>query len=482
VATQVINAQSAPDRKSVSFSPRFVSSLVGLCDGLVLFGSSLAIFLIYVGWSHQNYPAYLLTIAINAGLMVTVFYLAGLYKFDAIKNPRQQINVIFLVSVAVFLALVGLAFALKISSQFSRVWAFSSWGVGLSLICITRLCAYYYIYRWAKAGLLTRNIAILGAGEHGRRLVEEIQRLDEPWNTVVGVFDDRSTRTLSGSVGYSVMGTVEDLCRFERDNRVDEIIVALPWSAHDRLHGVIEKIRELPVRVRVGPDFIGLGLSRHGYRCSTFCDAPTLDVIAKPITGWGFILKLLEDRLIGGLLIVLFIPLMLLIAALIKLDSRGPVLFRQNRYGFNNQVFQVLKFRTMYHLPCTEENVPQAQRDDPRVTRVGRWLRSASLDELPQLFNVIQGTMSLVGPRPHAVPHNQQYAAIIAGYYARHRTKPGMTGWAQVKGFRGETETPDKMKARVELDIYYVEHWSLLFDLEILAMTPFAVFAHKNAY
>jgi Undecaprenyl-phosphate glucose phosphotransferase len=377
---------------------------------------------------------------------------------------------------------VGLAFALKISNQFSRVWAFSSWGIGFSLICIARLCAYYCIHRWAKAGLLTRNIAILGAGEHGRRLVQEIQRLDEPWNTVVGVFDDRSTRTLTGTVGYSVMGTVEDLCSFERDNRVDEIIVSLPWRAHDRLLGIIERIRELPVRVRIGPDFIGFRLSRRGFRCSTFCGAPTLEVVAKPITGWDFVVKLLEDKMIASLLIVLFLPLMALIAALIKLDSRGPVLFRQNRYGFNNQVFPMLKFRTMYHHPGAEQDVPQAQRDDPRVTRTGRWLRRTSLDELPQLFNVIQGTMSLVGPRPHAVPHNEQYAAIIHGYYARHRTKPGVTGWAQVKGFRGETEIPEKMKTRVELDIYYVEHWSLLFDLQILAMTPFAVFTRRNAY
>jgi putative colanic acid biosynthesis UDP-glucose lipid carrier transferase len=170
-----------------------------------------------------------------------------------------------------------------------------------------------------------------------------------------------------------------------------------------------------------------------------------------------------------------------IIAAAIKLDSPGPVFFRQRRYGFNNDAIVVWKFRTMHHRPDDETVVPQATRNDPRVTRVGRFLRRTSLDELPQIFNVLTGEMSLVGPRPHAVAHNEQYAKIIDDYLSRHRVKPGITGWAQVNGLRGETDTPEKMRLRVQHDLYYIDNWSFLFDLKILALTPFAAI-NRNAY
>jgi len=166
----------------------------------------------------------------------------------------------------------------------------------------------------------------------------------------------------------------------------------------------------------------------------------------------------------------------------IRLDSKGPILYRQPRYGFNNQVFDVYKFRSMYVDRPPETGVPQATRDDPRITRVGRFIRRTSLDELPQLFNVLEGKMSLVGPRPHAVAHNEEYARIIAGYFARHRVKPGITGWAQVNGLRGETDTPEKMAARVRYDVYYIENWSLMFDFIILVRTAIVGFINKNAY
>ncbi|MEX1153061.1 exopolysaccharide biosynthesis polyprenyl glycosylphosphotransferase [Parvibaculum sp.] len=199
-----------------------------------------------------------------------------------------------------------------------------------------------------------------------------------------------------------------------------------------------------------------------------------------PLDDWGPILKAIEDRAIGLVALILFAPFMLLVALAIKLDSRGPVFFRQRRHGFNHQIFHVYKFRTM---SVTEDGpvILQAKRDDPRITRVGRFLRRTSLDELPQLINVLQGDMSLVGPRPHALSHNDHYSTLLERYANRHRVKPGMTGWAQVKGFRGETETPAKMKARIDHDLYYIENWSLWFDIKILAMTPFFGLVGSNA-
>ena len=204
--------------------------------------------------------------------------------------------------------------------------------------------------------------------------------------------------------------------------------------------------------------------------------------MGRPLAGWGGVQKALLDYGLGVILTILLLPLMIVIVIAIRLESKGPAIFRQQRYGFVNRIFEIYKFRTMRYSEEPERKVVQATRQDPRITRMGRLLRRFSLDELPQLFNVLNGTMSLVGPRPHAVEHNEEYARVIRGYFARHRVKPGMTGWAQVNGFRGETKTVAEMEARVRQDIYYVENWSLLLDLKILAMTGMICLTGRNAY
>jgi exopolysaccharide biosynthesis polyprenyl glycosylphosphotransferase len=213
---------------------------------------------------------------------------------------------------------------------------------------------------------------------------------------------------------------------------------------------------------------------------------PVLDVFDKPITDWDVVTKMLFDSFIGSLLLLLASPVMLLAAIAIKLDSRGPVFFKQKRYGFNNELIEVYKFRSMYVDKCDAAASLLVSKGDARVTRVGAFLRKTSIDELPQLINVaLKGNLSLVGPRPHAVyakAENRLYDEAVDGYFARHRVKPGITGWAQVCGWRGETDTQEKIQRRVEHDLYYIENWSVLFDLRILARTPLAVFAAKNAY
>jgi putative colanic acid biosynthesis UDP-glucose lipid carrier transferase len=211
---------------------------------------------------------------------------------------------------------------------------------------------------------------------------------------------------------------------------------------------------------------------------------PLLDLLQKPFSRWGYLVKALEDYVLGTLLLIPAAPLMLMIAIVVRLDSPGPVLFRQERYGFNNRTIEILKFRTMRAERDDEGQgqALQARRGDPRLTRVGRWLRRTSLDELPQLLNVLRGDMSIVGPRPHMVAHNEQYANLIDTYLGRHRVKPGITGWAQVNGLRGETDTLAKMEGRIQHDLYYIENWSLGFDLQILARTLLVGFVHRNAY
>jgi putative colanic acid biosynthesis UDP-glucose lipid carrier transferase len=271
------------------------------------------------------------------------------------------------------------------------------------------------------------------------------------------------------------------------------VIIALPWSAESRLVAIMNKIRQVPVDLQLAPERVGFHL--FGRQFTNLAGLPMLTVFERPLSGWNYLIKTFEDRLLALIILTLISPLMIFIAIAIKIGSPGPILFRQKRFGFNNNVITVWKFRTMYHQDADnavqdsgdlgdeiDDVVPQASRDDVRVTKLGRFLRRSSLDELPQFFNVLQGSMSIVGPRPHAVAHNTQFAQSVTQYYARHRVKPGITGWAQIHGYRGQTDTKDKLEMRVKYDLYYIDNWSLLLDLKIILTTIFVGFTHENAY
>jgi Undecaprenyl-phosphate glucose phosphotransferase len=328
-------------------------------------------------------------------------------------------------------------------------------------------------------GMFARNAVIAGSGAQAEKLLLHLERTRPAFISVVGLFTpDAGGASLQAR--YPVLGDLESLSDFVRDNDVDDVILAMPWSADERIASIVEKLRELPLNVYLASDLVGFRLALR-QPPEHFGDMPVMEIMGRPLSGWGIFWKAAEDYVLATLLIVLLSPLMLLIAAAIRL-SGGPVIFRQKRLGFVNRVFYIYKFRTMHEAACSEQTTVQATRDDARVTRIGRFLRRTSLDELPQLFNVLNGTMSLVGPRPHAVDHNELFSPKIRGYFARHRVKPGITGWAQVNGFRGETDTLEKMEARVRHDIYYVENWSLLFDLRILAISVYICLGGRNAY
>jgi Undecaprenyl-phosphate glucose phosphotransferase len=258
----------------------------------------------------------------------------------------------------------------------------------------------------------------------------------------------------------------------------------MPITAEQRLLQMLRKLWVLPVDIRLAAHSNKLRFRPRSY--SYIGSVPVLDVFDKPIADWDVVMKSIFDRIVASILLVVLSPVLLAVAAAIKFDSKGPVLFRQKRYGFNNEMIEVFKFRSMF----TEMLDPTASKlvtkNDPRVTRVGRFIRKTSLDELPQLFNVaFSGNLSLVGPRPHAVhakAADRKYDEVVDGYFARHRVRPGITGWAQINGWRGETDTQEKLQARVEHDLYYIENWSILFDLYILLMTPFALVKGENAY
>jgi Undecaprenyl-phosphate glucose phosphotransferase len=299
------------------------------------------------------------------------------------------------------------------------------------------------------------------------------------------VFDDRGdARSPTTLEGFAKLGNVDDLVEFARLTRIDLAVFALPISAEQRILGMLRKLWVLPIDVRLAAHANRIRFRPRSY--SYLGAAPMLDVFDKPLGDRDVLIKLILDKAIGALALVALSPVLLLTAIAIRLDSKGPILFKQKRYGFNNELVEVYKFRSMYvdKLDATASRL--VTRDDPRVTRVGRFIRRTSIDELPQLFNVVfKGDLSLVGPRPHAIhakAADRQYDEVVEGYFARHRVKPGITGWAQVHGWRGETDTQEKIQARVDHDLFYIENWSLWLDLYILFVTPISLLKTTNAY
>jgi Undecaprenyl-phosphate glucose phosphotransferase len=471
---------SVSDRKPLKLSESIVSGIVRVADALCIGVVGILFYTYLLGWREVSHQAYLTEIAANIGLTLSVFHYAGLYNFNTIVAWPSRMRQMVVLSALVMLVLAALAVALKISDQFSRAWFFSSFVFSAMAIFVSRGIHKAAIRRLARAGTLVRNMAIVGASGQARHLVHRLRQQDAPWKRIIGIFDDRRTRISREIDGFPVLGSLDDLVGYVRRGQIQDVVITLPWSADARLIDIVGKLRALPVHVYLGSDLIGYHFPRHREQ---FIDGiPVTEIASAPLTGWSGLIKQIEDKIVASLLAVMLSPLMIGLALAIRLDSPGPVLFRQKRYGFNNEVIVVYKFRSMYHNRPPELGVPQAKKRDPRVTRVGRILRRTSLDELPQLINVLKGDMSLIGPRPHAVEHNEQYAKLIGGYHGRHKVKPGITGWAQVNGFRGETDTVDKMRMRVEHDIHYIENWSVWFDLKILVMTAFIGWTSKNAY
>lgn len=431
---------------------------------------------------HDTYVVpnlYLMAIMAAVGLTVNYMHIAGVYQFNNLTRLTTQVGLLSMSWTAVMLSLIAIAYFTQTSIAFSRAFALGWFALSFGGFVLARVLLLMQIDRWRAAGRLSLNIVVIGAGALGRQLLRHLSILGPQQYRILGVYDDRMN-DMAAVEGHPFRGTVDDLLRYVRHYPVDEILVAIPWQDSVEIQDIVKKLKVVPTNVKLCPDYVGWTLPAR--RFLPLAGIPMLAVLERPLSGWNLVLKALEDRVLAALLLILFAPVLCLVALAIRLDSPGPVLFRQKRYGFNNNPITVYKFRTMRADVPGDPRVPQARRNDPRVTRVGAVLRRSSLDELPQLLNVIKGEMSLVGPRPHAVEHNEQYAKIIDDYLSRHRVKPGITGWAQVNGLRGETDTPEKMARRVQFDLYYIDNWSLLFDLKILLLTPFLGFVNKNAY
>lgn len=379
----------------------------------------------------------------------------------------------------VLLGLMGLAFTTKTGVEYSRGW-FILWSAFGAVHLVVARSVLRTVLRWARMrGFNQRHIIIVGNREIGEEVARRIQ--DAPWAglEMVGFFEDQATTTTGQDNGVSVLGGLTGVAAYVAENDIDQVWITMALRDEEKVQWLLHELRHSTVDIRFVPDLFGLRLLNHSVM--DVAGLPVMNLSVTPMTGLNRWLKAIEDRLIAALILILISPVMLAISLGVKFTSPGPVLFKQKRYGWEGKPIMVYKFRSMF--VHTEEHgvVTQSTDGDTRITRFGAFLRRTSLDELPQFYNVLQGRMSIVGPRPHAVSHNEQYKDLVDDYMKRHKVKPGITGWAQINGWRGETDTIDKMKKRVEFDLFYIENWSLWFDIKIIFSTILNGFVHENA-
>jgi Undecaprenyl-phosphate glucose phosphotransferase len=471
---------------SRAYSPIVITGAVRLVDFVMLSAIGIALYFAYVvrltGF-HWEFVAAIFGMTATA---VICFQAADIYEVQVFRGQLRQMTRMISSWAFVFLLFIGASFIVKLGSEISRLWLTAFFVVGLAALITERLFLRAMVRSWARQGRLDRRTIVVGSDKNGEQLVEALKTQQDSDIHVLGVFDDRNdSRALETCAGSPKLGKVDDIVEFARRTRVDLVLFALPISAETRILEMLKKLWVLPVDIRLSAHTNKLRFRPRSY--SYLGEVPTLDVFEAPITDWDLVMKWLFDHVVGFLILLLALPVMGLVALAIKLDSPGPVIFRQKRFGFNNERIDVFKFRSMYHHMADPTASRVVTKNDDRVTRVGRFIRKTSLDELPQLFNVVfKSNLSLVGPRPHAVQGKLQsrlFDEAVDGYFARHRVKPGITGWAQINGWRGEVDTDEKIQKRVEFDLYYIENWSVLFDLYILLKTPLALMTkNENAY
>jgi Undecaprenyl-phosphate glucose phosphotransferase len=468
-----------------TLSPVLVSGSIRCAELLMSTILGLAIAHLYVKETTVvGDPAYLFATTLVGTATILVFGLLDLYSLRALSASIKSLPAAMLGWTTAFATLIAAIFFLKIGEEISRVWLAVWFVAGAVAIMIGRIVAGSYVRNAANSGRLYQRVAIYGAGPLTENFIQDLEADSHSIVRIAGIYDDRKdARAPHQIAGYPRVGGLNDLITMSRTKQLDLVVVSLPLAAEDRLSSVAGRLSVLPADVKMPARATDLRFSPRTY--SHVGSVAMIDLFDKPIADWDYVSKWLFDKVIGTLALIALAPLMLLVALAVKLDSRGPVFFRQKRYGFNNELIEVYKFRSMYIDACDATASKLVTKNDPRVTRVGAFLRKSSLDELPQLINVVKGNLSLVGPRPHALQAKAAghlYDEVVDGYFARHKVKPGITGWAQINGWRGETDTEEQITKRIEHDLYYIENWSVFLDLYILLKTPFALLNTDRAY
>jgi Undecaprenyl-phosphate glucose phosphotransferase len=472
-------------RNGRRISTRILTGMVPLFDFLLLLLAAWLAAITLEGQGHAPSRA-LMALAGTIGAGTACLLLGGqhAYAIERIRSVWPQIWPVFKAVVLSVGALIACLFLADAEARPLRAYPFAFGAIALLLLTSFRLGLVALIARWSKAGRLRRRIAIVAASEFSRKFIERLQADPDSFE-IAGVYDDRlaSGRVPPVHANIPVRGSVAELVRDSREENFDVIVVGLPLSAVDRIASVLEQLRSTVADVCLTTDLAGLAY--RGDQFGAVGANPIISVGETPLKDWKAAKKAAFDYIVGAIAFVVLSPLLAILAILIRLDSKGPVLFRQPRLGFNNRMFTCYKFRTMYADMTDVMADRQTTRGDPRITRVGRWMRKLSFDELPQLLNVMDGTMSLVGPRPHA-PNTKAadrlFSEVVQEYAVRHRVKPGITGWAQVNGWRGETTTIDQIENRVRCDLFYIDNWSLIFDFKIVAMTVLRELNSKTAF
>ncbi|MCZ6680152.1 MAG: undecaprenyl-phosphate glucose phosphotransferase [Paracoccaceae bacterium] len=484
VATAAVKQRLSRKAQSRRISPTLVGNLFQVLDPVAVAVVGILVYVVYVNSKGNILESqYFATIFMGVFLASLLFHWFDAYADDCLFSRRLPIRRLLSGWAVAFAILLATAFALKISSSFSRIWVVT-WFFGTASALIgCRLFLSHWIFQRIREGSITDCSVIIGAGVCGQRFAAHLKQIDDPRTNLLGFIDDRNSRVPVSDSGYDILGDMRHLLNMIRANMVDQVFIALPWNASERLASLVHQLALTPVRVCLVTEPLDFEFPNTTIKYSD--KVPILQLFDRPLSGWSYMTKMIEDRLIAALILIFIAPLMIVIALAIKLDSPGPVFFRQRRYGFNNDLIAIWKFRTMYADRLDPGGAIQATRNDPRVTRLGRFLRKSSLDELPQFINVMLGNMSIVGPRPHPVEltsGGRQFEETVKRYAARHRVKPGITGWAQVNGWRGTTDTVEKIRKRVEHDLYYIDNWSIWFDFLIIIKTVFLILKDDDAY
>ena len=456
-------------RQFLSAPVSVAAAVAALMDPAI---AALALVLCHL-WYHQPFNGDSVTLLILA----TVLVFPGVNRFG--RKGSELVAGTVLAWCGVVMVLVVIGYATKGWHQFHRGVLYAWLVATPTLQILGSYLGTLIIQRRLNEPDQRRAAVVVGANRIGARVIEMLESQRALGQDYRGVFDDRTEDRLELPQGCRLTGTLADLPAFIDRHGVKDVYVTLPLSSQPRILKLMESLQNTTASLHYVPDVFGVTIIQG--RLEDVGGVPVVGLTVTPFTGINGLVKRLSDIVLSLLILILISPLLLVLAVGVKLSSPGPVLFRQLRTGLDGEIITVYKFRSM----TTQDNGPeirQATRGDARVTPFGAFIRRTSLDELPQFINVLQGRMSIVGPRPHAVAHNNQYRQLVKAYMARHKVRPGITGWAQVNGFRGETDTLDKMQRRVEYDLEYLRNWSLGLDLQIILKTIKLVFADKSAY
>jgi putative colanic acid biosynthesis UDP-glucose lipid carrier transferase len=449
--------------------PSIGSTIASLLEPLVAAGM--------LGILHEIYGYRMDGVAMALAILLLVLMFPGVNRFGRTGIGVGIDIILSWLWVLSVLALLGYATDSlnSFDPQMLMAWAIATPLVQWALVAIGTAVQRHL----ASLPDARRPAVIIGAGRMGMRVAQMLRLRQSFGHDLLGFFDDRSADRVNLPPDASLVGPLKGLPEFIETHGVKDVFITLPLTSQPRIQSLLESLQNTTASIHFVPDIFGVSVIQG--RLEDMGGVPVVGLLVTPFTGINGFIKRSSDLVLSALILILISPILLVLAIGVKMSSPGPVIFRQRRTGLDGEIIDVYKFRSMR---TTDDGavVVQATRGDPRITPFGAFIRKTSLDELPQFMNVLQGTMSIVGPRPHAVAHNEQYRKLVKAYMARHKVKPGITGWAQVNGLRGETDTLDKMAARIEFDLEYLRNWTLGLDLLIIARTVKLVFFDREAY